>query len=400
MKKETVTWPGRMEVYEWQGTSGMPRIEVLSDGPIFRNSNPGYGYVGSFFSHLVQLSDREILCTYNRAAGMYATDMTFYAARSTDGGESWPEQSVVHDRTTDDIAYSYHDPMLAHLSDGTLVITSFRVDRTDPDRPMFNEATGGICEFELVKLHSSDRGQTWSRPEPMTVPDGLVITPSCRLIELADGRWFQAFDRWHPFDSQQPYRPQVMGLFSCDQGQTWSDPVVIADTNSQDKGFWHGQVLQMNDGRLFTMFWTALMKSDIDSQPLHRCLGTPDGLKWSDPEPTDLPGQTNHAVDLGGGRMLEFYCRREGTEPGFFAVLSSDEGRTWDLENQVCVWDATGRDKLGVEAPDTYPRSHDTIAFGAPRAVRLDDGDVLTTYWCTEMSVTHVRCTRLRVSET
>ena len=98
--------------------------------------------------------------------------------------------------------------------------------------------------------------------------------------------------------------------------------------------------------------------------------------------------------------MLNVYTRRDGPQPGFFAALSDDEGRTWDVDNQVCVWDATGRDKLGVEAPDTYPRSHDTIAFGAPRAIRLADGDVLATYWCTEMSLTHVRCARLRVLKT
>jgi len=378
----------------------MSCIEILSEGSIYRNPNPGYGHVGAFFSNLVQLSDHEILCTYNRGGGMYATDLTYYSARSTDGGESWPEQSVVHERSTEDAAYSYHDPMLARLGDGSLVITAFRVDRSDPDHPMFNEETGGIGAFELVVLRSSDRGRTWSRPEQMSVPDDLIVTPSSGVIELADGSWFVPFDRWHAFDSSQPYRPQVVGLFSSDQGRTWSDPVVVADTDSQDKGFWHGQVLRMNDGRLFTMFWTALMKGDIDNQPLHRCIGSPDAREWSEPEPTTLPGQTNHAVDLGEGRMLNLYCCRDGAQPGFFAALSEDEGRTWNLENHVCIWDATGRDKLGVEAPDTYPRSHDTIAFGAPRAIRLADGDVLATYWCTEMSLTHVRCARLRVLET
>ena len=377
----------------------LPLIEIVSEGPIFRNPNPGYVHASAFFSSLVQLSESEILCTYNRGAGMYAIDLAFHAARSNDGGASWPEQSVVHERSADDTAYSYHDPMLAGLGDGTLVITAFRVDRSDPERPMFNEATGGICEFELVLLRSSDRGHTWSRPQQMAVPDNLIVTPSSGVIELEDGRWFMPCDRWHAFDSSQPYRPRVVGLFSGDQGRTWSDPVVIAETNSQDKGFWHGQVLRMTDGRLFTMFWTALMKDDIQTQPLHCCIGSQDGTEWSEPEATDLPGQTNHAVDLGGGRMLDFCCRRDGSQPGFFAAVSGDEGRTWDRENEICVWDASGRDKLGVEAPETYPRSHDTIAFGAPRAIRLADGDVLVTYWCTEMSVTHVRHGRLRVSQ-
>ena len=377
----------------------MPQIEIVSEGPIYRNPNPGYGSISAFFSHLVQLSDREVLCTYNRGGAMYATDLAFYAARSTDGGASWPEQTRMDDGSADDGPYSYHDPMLACLSDGTLVVTGFRVDRSDPDRPIFNDQTSGICALELVQLRSADRGRSWSRPVPMTVPDDLIVTPSSVVIELADGRWFLPCDRWHAFDSHRPYRPQVLGLFSADHGGTWSSPVVIADTNSDNKGFWHGQVFRRQDNRLFTLFWTALMESDIANQPLHRCVGSTDATRWSNPEPTNLPGQTNCAVDLGNSRMLDFYSRREGSQPGFFAVCSDDDGRTWDLENQICVWDASGRDKLGVEAPDTYPRSHDTIAFGAPRIIRLTDGDLLATYWCTEMSLTQVRCARLRVRQ-
>jgi len=377
----------------------MPRIEIVSEGPIYRNSNPGYDHVSAFFSHVVQLSDQEFLCSYNRGSAIYATDLTFYAARSIDGGKTWPEQTIIHDSSTDVTPYSYHDPMLALMSDGMLVITAFRIDRSDPDRPIFHDETVGITELELVLLRSSDRGHSWTRPEPMTIPQDLIVTPSSEVLELKDGRWFMPCDRWHAFDSQEPYQPQVLGLFSSDQGRTWSDPVVIADTNSENKGFWHGQVIRMDDGRLFTMFWTALVDSDseIDNQPLHRAIGSADAREWSEPEASDLPGQSNRAVQLAGPRMLDFYTRRDGSQPGLFAVLSGDGGRTWDLDGQVCVWDATGHDKLGVEASDTYPRSHDTIAFGAPRAIRLSNGDVMATFWCTEQSLTHVRCTRLRL---
>lgn len=377
----------------------MLQIEVVSEGPVYRNPNPGYRHDLACFSNVVQLSGGELFCAYNRGSAIYATDLAFYAARSTDGGLTWPEQSCIHESSTDELPYSWHDPMLGVLNSGTLVITAFRVDRSDPDRPIFNDETGGICEFELVLLRSSDDGRTWSRPQQMTIPDGLVLTPSSGVIELENGRWFLPCDRWHAFDSEQPYRPQVVGLFSDDHGATWTDQVVIADVNSQNQGFWHGQVFRMVDGRLFTMFWTALLNENLDSQGLYRCMGTSDGTEWSEPEPTDIPGQTNHAVDLGEGRMLDLYTRRDGSRPGFYAVLSANEGQTWDLDNQLCVWDASGRDKLGVDASDTYPRSHDTIAFGAPRAICLSDGDALATYWCTEMSVTHVRCARLRVHE-
>jgi hypothetical protein len=83
----------------------MSHIEILSEGPVDRNPNPGYDHVSTFFSHLVQLTDREILCAYNRGSAIYATDLTFHAAYSTDGGQSWPEQTVIHDRSTNDAPY-------------------------------------------------------------------------------------------------------------------------------------------------------------------------------------------------------------------------------------------------------------------------------------------------------
>ena len=95
--------------------------------------------------------------------------------------------------------------------------------------------------------------------------------------------------------------------------------------------------------------------------------------------------------------MAVVYTVRETHPPGFFAACSQDGGLTWDLDNQIQVWDATGRDKIGTDASESYPRSHDTIAFGAPMAIRLADGDILATFWCTEVSVTQIRFARLRV---
>ena len=122
-----------------------------------------------------------------------------------------------------------------------------------------------------------------------------------------------------------------------------------------------------------------------------------DGHEWSTPAPTNIPGQTNWPVDLGNGKMAVIYTVRETDLPGFYAAISEDDGKTWDLENQIHVWDATGRATIGVNSMDRYPRSHDTISYGAPTAMVLDDGDIFTLFWCTEVAVTHIRYARLRV---
>ena len=42
-----------------------------------------------------------------------------------------------------------------------------------------------------------------------------------------------------------------------------------------------------------------------------------------------------------------------------------------------------------------YPASHDNIAFGKPNAVRLPNGEIMCSWWCTQACVTHARYARL-----
>jgi hypothetical protein len=80
----------------------MPQLKLIHAGPIYRNPNPGYQHITALFSHVVQISDQELFCTYNRGQAMYATDLTFWQARSHDGGLTWNEHSPIIDRSHDD----------------------------------------------------------------------------------------------------------------------------------------------------------------------------------------------------------------------------------------------------------------------------------------------------------
>ena len=56
----------------------------------------------------------------------------------------------------------------------------------------------------------------------------------------------------------------------------------------------------------------------------------------------------------------------------------------------------TGRpETVGIAAVDSYPQSHDVIAFGKPMAFAMGDGDVLVSFWCTEFCVTQAQWARL-----
>ena len=219
------------------------------------------------------------------------------------------------------------------------------------------------------------------------------------IIELADGRWLAAFDLWTTFDDHRPYKPCMVTFVSDDQGKIWNDRVIMADGAADGKGFWHGRPLRLSDDRLFSLMWSADMtqpdKGPIDL-PIHYTRADAAGREWETPKATNIPGQTNCTTELPDGRLAAIYTRRETDLPGFMVVLSEDCGQTWDLENQIQVWDATGWTYIGLSRPDRYPRSHDTIAFGAPSIVTLLNGDLYASWWCTYASQVHTRWARLK----
>jgi len=79
-------------------------------------------------------------------------------------------------------------------------------------------------------------------------------------------------------------------------------------------------------------------------------------------------------------------------------VLSRDGGKTFDLSEPLVVWDAYGKESLGVARSSTYPSSHDSIAYGAPKIVRLDRDHAIASYWCTQGADTHCRWCLVRVT--
>lgn len=373
----------------------MKRIEILENKTLFRNPRPGHQVINGYLPFVVALSERELICVYRQGLAFYSNDGVLAVLRSTDGGGTWQQEGPLWDPKNDDQPYAYSAPFLARLRDGKLVLAAFRAVFSK-ERLMVNPDTGGFLPVETVFFRSSDGGRNWSAPEPLNLPSGVLADLSGPVVELNDGTWFLPFDIAKPYDDPNPVKPKMAGFFSRDEGKTWGDMVTFADGAPQQKGHWHGRVVRLDDGRLFTMVWTQDGNTGrfID---LHRTVSDVNGRSWDTPQPTGIPGQTNFAVDLGNGKMFAVYTAREVAPPGIRGVMSDDGGQTWDVENSIVLWDATGRETIGVAARNVYPQSHDVIAFGRPQASRSMDGHVLVSFWCTEACLTQVQFCRICV---
>lgn len=376
----------------------MTKLTIIDSGILAINPDPSRYHVFASHAHPLQLSETEFVSTYQRGSAIYAADMNIALARSHDRGTTWTHEGFLRERTADDRPYSYHDGFLSRLRDGTLLVLAFRVDRTDPERPLFGPS-GGMIAIEPILCQSRDAGRTWTLPRAVALPDGAIATPANPIVELENGHWLATFDQWHGFDEPGPYKPRMLACFSTNQGQTWGEMIVLADGTDTGIGYWHGKTIRLANGRLYSTFWTAdLSDNTIGPRdlPLHYSFGDPTGRSWSVPAASAIPAQTHWPAELPGGRMAAIYTWRITGQPGFIAALSEDGGRTWDLDNQVRLWDATGWTHLGIDAPEVYPHSHDTVAFGAPTLLTTREGDLYASWWCTYASITHIRWARLR----
>ncbi len=381
----------------------MKKLELIDSGILYINPDPAHYHVFASHAHPVQLSGREWLATFSRGDGMYAANQNIALTRSLDGGVTWQLQGFLYDKTGDDRPYSYNDGFLSRLGDGSLIVFAFRADRSVADRQMYSPS-GGLIDNEPVFFTSQDDGHSWKGPERISLPTGVVATPASTITELADGRWLATFDRWHGYNEERPYKPVMLAMSSADRGRSWSEMQTMADGAAIGKGFWHGKSIRLQDDRLFTLYWAADMtqpdKGPVNL-PIHYAISDPGAAHWPMPQPTNLPGQTNWPAQLpapqGHPTLAAIYTLREADQPGFMVALSDDLGQSWDLEHQVRVWDATGWTHLGISSPHKYPRSHDTIAFGAPTLMTTREGDLYASWWCTYASLTHIRWARLQV---
>ena len=349
-----------------------PRI--IDEGILHKNLNPGVRAEAAFLPNVVAISATEALCFYRIGTAFYSPDGQLAMLRSQDSGRTWMREGDVWDPRNYDSPWNYTAPHGARMGDGTLVVSAFRNDAADPDNPDAAERR----PKQTILFRSSNDGRTWSEPEPVALPpvEGGPDAPS-QIIELDDGRWFLGIEVW---TEHGPFDIKGFALFSGDRGRTWGDKVDYSSASNTTKAYSHSRYTRTRDGRVAVLQWTQEVGTAKDLD-LHFTVSDQTGTEWSDPQPTGIRGQTSWLADLGNGVFAAAYTSREGMDPGIKVVVSEDEGRTSDLDNEVTVWDAVGQEYLGVEQKPQYPASHENVAYGKPNLARMPDGELIASWW-------------------
>jgi hypothetical protein len=288
--------------------------------------------------------------------------------RSADDGKTWTAPASICNTPLDD-----RDAGIIETKAGTLVVnwfTSLAFESYARNRAKAGSATHQQWLYHAEKLtpeirnqwfgywtrRSEDGGKTWLDPVRHlgTTPHGP--------IELADGRLLMVGRRGGK-DGIEMVVEQ-----STDDARSWQELAIIKQDPEDDPSqYYEPHLVEAADGTLVAMFRFHYhpgksQKRDLNGCYLRQSESHDGGKTWTTAHPTPLLGYPPHLIQLKDGRLLCVWGRR--TPPyGEYACLSNDNGKTWDVDNQVRLAAAMNGD------------------LGYPASTELPDGRILTVYY-------------------
>ena len=289
--------------------------------------------------------------------------------RSTDGGETWTGGEEI----TDMIG---REQWLTATSDGTLFATSHLLTADVNNQE-------GICTGWLHR--SSDAGKTWQRTQARIdgdlrcgVPEETGSNISRNVVELSDGDLLLGVGIGHSSPAEYLWR-------SSDRGKTWDKSLRVHINGYYDNldAFFAEDFTYLNDsGEL--LHWvrvghpspmTPMCDGRVTPSGNDHCdrtmwtQSTDDGRTWSRVVDFSDYGQMYPRVlKLRDGRLLLTFTQR-GMDPpfGLRAIISHDDGDTWNLDE----------DHLIIEAFTPFGQPS---GGGFGNTVQLADGSLVTCY--------------------
>jgi len=280
--------------------------------------------------------------------------------RSLDQGKTWSVPETITNTPLDD-----RDAGIIQTLKGTLLVSWFTsVAFTLPTYATAYERYARIAEKITPETRkkwlgnwvrrSEDGGKTWQEPVSTvgSAPHGPIQLKDGRLLYIGNG--------------ELNGKPTMPIEESKDDGKTWK---VIADIKKPDAmaaagtGLGEPHMVELASGKLLAMF----RHERRDRQNFLMQSESYDGGKtWTPLHDTGIWGFPPHLIQLKNGWLVVVYGYRR--EPyGERACISRDEGKTWDVKNEVILTDAA----LGAD-------------IGYPSSVQLNDDSILTVYYQAE----------------
>lgn len=351
------------------------RIEILSHQTI--NSQFGR-YIA--WPCIAKTQDGDLLVVFSGDRDGHVCPFgTVHMIRSSDGGETWSRETIVNDSPLDD-----RDAGIMVTDAGTVIVRWF-VTFNHPDLPSVQGYSKDVLEswrphtdrltpMEIAtwtncpmsdagygrrgywSRRSTDGGHTWSAPIPTA---GSSPKPPA---QLADGSLLMIGNAGYDRVNRTT---KIVVERSTDDGLSWR---VIARLPMfpDDDGTYLAEphLVEAEPGHIVAFARSERVPSSgVVPRMLYQADSFDNGLTWTAWQKTAINGKPPHLLKLRDGRLLATYGRRIAPF-GQRAVLSDDNGKTWDTDYEFILRD---------DAPNAD--------LGYPATVELDDGQLATVYY-------------------
>lgn len=328
--------------------------------------DPKTGYVYASFS-------RKTVRTHHETLNARACRM-----ESRDGGRTWQEVEALPEGAVGD-----RPGAVATLPDGALgqigqnwrkyypperlpeFEGKYRIERPGTYKPdWFAVNSGGWLG------RSEDQGKTWTKTQIPALDTYVSCSSPWSSIRLLDGRLLRAFMVLSSKeDSGDVYVTMTRDGRTAETVRAMGDPAEKLRFTEETLAH------QTSQGAI----WLLTRVEGGDDQ-LWQAVSRDQGKTWTS-QPSGIVGHPpSGLVKLADGRLVLTYGHRHPPY-GIRAVVSTDEGLTWDTEHLITL----RNDGAGYD-------------LGYPRSLLLPDGTILTVYYFTlDDHVTHIAATRWRV---
>jgi sialidase-1 len=367
-------------------------MEILQSGIVYANPKPYLRSQHAFHPTLVNLGGGHWLCAYDLGDAVEGLDYGTHRSRSMDDGLTWTHEGAI--LTTPTKRRSTHSLRLSQTSAG-LVGFGGRFYRSNLNEGLVNRANLGYVPMELLQVHSSNQGQTWSRPQVITPPLVGPAFETCHgIVELPSGRWLAPTSTWRGWDGAHPNGDQAVVLISDDRGHTWPTHSVTFDGRAEGLIHWEQSVVSLGFDEVLAISWVYHPASG-SHRPNRYAVSHDGGSSFGPPAEIGIQAQTCKALHLRNGRLLLAYRRQD--QPGLWLSQFQFDGLHWTLTSELPIW-GTALASSGMAGTGTSSDELSALKFGFPQMQQADNDEVLLVFWCFEDWSTRIRWVRLRAA--
>jgi hypothetical protein len=363
---------------------------ILDEGFIYQCPTDGAGPI-AVTSRCAITRSGQVLCSFMTQSGLSRNDFVPTLAVSSDAGKSWRERGAIWPHLRD--SYSIN-ASLSRAPSGELFLFGSRTPRKNPGESFWSQETLGILQNELIWSRSQDDGQTWSEPQPVSIPlPGAAECPA-PLCVTRTGRWIAPYAPHNTFDPNLKVDLRhVVLMISDDQGNSWRHTSMIR-VPEEDAYVAESWVTELSTGMMLGTAW-HLHRGPGDDFPNAYALSKDNGHTWQSTRATPILGQSAGLAPMDDGKVLFVYNQRRHGTPGVWLALARPTDDDFGLLSNEVVWCAAVATQNASSGKST---NWTDFAFGEPSVTVLPDQSVLVAFWCIQPDGTGIRYVKLKLS--